>query len=524
MSLLQDSNIDESKNKKILVGGGIALIVLIFIIVALLAIVSTLGNSKVSLIVNNKKYDAKNYLISKNVDGNNVTYVSVKDLTTILAGGYKYGSGNKDVEDDNQCYVTNSTVQETTFFKVGSKSYYKVLDETNEVEYYDLDYEIIKENEKIYIPIDSCEIALNTQISFAKNQYNIISIDNLINYYGQSSSKTFVQDSSIVWDTSSANKKLLKYGLVIIKDSNGQLGVGTISSSYNKKSKVTSITTTELVTPKHTDIQYMEQYNQLVVENKEGKGIVQLKNENGNISKETIISPQYANITPINDELYLVSRSNNTSEDSSSSSNTKTNVKYGIVDRQNNTILNCEYQQIGLDISKYTNNGLNNKYVIYDKLIPVKKDNLWGFVNTNGSVVIDLKFTNIGCAESNSSSNVLIIPEINGIVVKKDNNYGIISNTGKVIIRNVLTRVYKEQENNKDNYYMIYNGVNRNILDFVESINKTDKSNDLNEESNTGNTEKTEKTGSTNENTEKSEETKSTTDNTEQNKGEQSDN
>lgn len=194
------------------------------------------------------------------------------------------------------------------------------------------------------------------------------------------------------------------------------------------------------------------------------------------------------------------------------------------MDRQNNTILNCEYQQIGLDISKYTNNGLNNKYVIYDKLIPVKKDDLWGFVNTNGSVVIDLKFTNIGCAESNSSSNVLIIPEINGIVVKKDNNYGIISNTGKVIIRNVLTRVYKEQENNKDNYYMIYNGVNRNILDFVESINKTDKSNDLNEESNTGNTEKTEKTGSTNENTEKSEETKSTTDNTEQNKGEQSDN
>ena len=122
---------------------------------------------------------------------------------------------------------------------------------------------------------------------------------------------------------------------------------------------------------------------------------------------------------------------------------------------------------------------------------------------------------------------MLIIPEINGIVVKKDNNYGIISNTGKVIIRNVLTRVYKEQENNKDNYYMIYNGVNRNILDFVESINKTDKSNDLNEESNTENTEKTEKTektSSTNENTEKSEETKSTTDNTEQNKGEQSDN
>ena len=473
MSLLQENRRVDSGNKKIYMMGGIALVVLIFIIVALLALVSSLNKNKVGLIINNKKYQASNFLITKEIDNNKVVYIGIEDLTKTLANGYTYRSGNRDVEDVNQCYVSNSTLQESTFFKVGTKEIYKVSEEDNEVEYYDLNYEIIKENGKIYMPIESCRLALNTEYSVVKNQYYINSVEYLEGFYNKKSSNSFVPDNSIVWNTNPCNKKILKYGLVIVKDETGKLGVSKVSSSTDSKKKVTTVTTSPLITPKYDSIVFVEKYGQLIVETENGKGVIQLTQENDNFTTKTLISPQYDDLKQINDKMFLVSKLDETSTSSTSSSNNSDkNKKFGIIDINRDVILPIEYQQIGIDISKFTNNDLNSKYIIYDNLIPVKKDDLWGFVNLNGQVIINMEYTDLGCTESNSNSNVLIIPDIDGIVVMKDKNYGIITKTGKVLVRSVLTKVYKEDEDRKDVYYMIYNDVNRNILDFFNTINK----------------------------------------------------
>ncbi len=463
MNLIDENRNTHGDNRKIFIACGVGIVVLLFIIIGLLAYVTTINKNSASLIVDNQKYSVSSYLLNKD----NVTYIGIEDLTKMTKDGYSYKSGSKDVEDENKCYITNS--YESTFFEVGSKDIYKVLEDTNETEYYTLENPIIKENGKIYMPIDSARVAANVSYSNNKNKIVITSISSLEGFYNKQKSNTFIPDTSIVWETIYPNKKLLKDGLVIIKDENSKLGLATISSSTDSKTKVTKVTTNSVIDPKYNEIKYVEKYNQLIVKTDKGKGIVQIEKENGNFSAKTVISPQYSDIKQISDELYLVS---NTS--------TEKNNKYGIIKKSINQsssqeaeeILPIEYEKIGIDISKFTNNKLNNEYIIYDSLIPVKKDNLWGFVNLKGKVVVKLEYTGLGYISTNSSSNVFIIPELNAIVVKKDKDYSIITKSNKVLINGGITKVYKETVNGKEQYSMIYNEKKQNVIEYVNNSSK----------------------------------------------------
>ena len=54
---------------------------------------------------------------------------------------------------------------------------------------------------------------------------------------------------------------MLKDGLVIIKDSEGKLGIGTVSAYTDGKSKTTTVSTTVVITPKYDDIKYVGLFN-----------------------------------------------------------------------------------------------------------------------------------------------------------------------------------------------------------------------------------------------------------------------
>lgn len=462
MSLLNDGYKSDNGNKKVFIAGGVALVVLILIIVALLAIVTTLNKNKISLTVNSKKYSTSSYLINKD----ETIYIAIEDLTKIMDGSYTYKSGNKDSEDDNDCYVTNG--RESTFFEADSKEIYKILEETNEIEFYTLDKPVIKENGKIYMPIDAVELALNINYSNDNNKYNLNSIGFLEGYYNQEQSKLFIPDESIVWDTEHySNIKLLKYGLVVVKDQDNKLGISRISASTDKKSKITTVSTSPLITTKYTDIKYVEKYSELIVETENGQGIVKLDTKDGNFTTKTLILPQYEILMPMSDDLYIVGETKKTEEQSSS----KDVVKYGIVNKDGDEILPVEYDQIGIDATKFLNNDLKNQYVIFDNLVPVKKDNLCGFVNLNGQTVIDLLYSDFGCTETNSNSNVFIIPEEDAIVMKNGENYSIISNTGKTIIGK-LVRVYKEIEDGKEDYTMLTQTKKSNVINSIKDMKK----------------------------------------------------
>ena len=263
-----------------------------------------------------------------------------------------------------------------------------------------------------------------------------------------------------MWATLPANKKLLRDGLVIVKDETDNLGIAFVSSTTDSKKKLTSVSTTQLITPKYKYIKYVEKYNQLIVETSSGRGIVELSRlDDGNYNVKTLISPQYDDIKQLDKERFVISKGEKDSK----------NMVYGIINDEGEEILPAEYQEIGIDASKFTNNHIENESIIFNNLIPVKKGDLWGFVNLKGQTVIQLQYTDLGCKESNSSSNVLIIPNRELIVVQKDKNYGIISKTGKVYVKPVLTKVYQENENGTDNYYMIYNDKKVNINEYFKS-------------------------------------------------------
>ncbi|MBR1654249.1 MAG: WG repeat-containing protein [Clostridia bacterium] len=505
MNLIDESYSKSGDTRKIMIAGIVGIVLLLIIIIALLVVVVMVNSNSLGITINNKKYNASQILYETPENG---MYIKIEDLSNAI--GYSYKSGGLTDEDENKCYVTNQNIEESTFFEVDSKEIYKVMGDTGETEYYTLDNPIIKVDGKIYMPINSVDVAMNAVLTTNKRKYSIASIESIESRYNNSSDKTLVMNDSIVWNTNYlSNKKLLKKQLVIITDGNERLGIAKVGieqskgTGKNKKSKISTVTTSAIIDPKYTDIKYVEKYNQLIVESNGKKGIIQLYDNNGEIDKETIVSLQYEDIKPISQNLFLISQA-----DSTSTSSSEKNEKYGILDTSNNSediILPIEYDQIGIDISTFPNNGLNNEYVIYDTLIPVRKGELWGFVNLKGKIIVKLEYSDFGCVGKNTNNNVLLVPDIEGIVVKKDNKYGIISKTNRTLIKTELTRVYKSVVDNTMQYTMVYGGKEYNIVDYIKNPSKYDSNSNSKTKNTTinttNNTTKQNTTNTTNTNT-----------------------
>ncbi|MBR4261695.1 MAG: WG repeat-containing protein [Clostridia bacterium] len=461
MKLIDENYNSSISSKKIMVAAIIGILLVTLIIVGLLVFVISINGNKAGLTVNNKK--ATQYLYEKD----SIKYIGIEDLTKLLGDGYTFKNGTKLGEDDSRCYVTNSNIYESVFFEVNSKEIYKVMEDTNEVEYYTIDNPIIKENGKIYMPINSINLCLNAIVTNNKNKYAITSIEAFEGKFNKSKSKNFNPDDSIVWNTTPSNKKMLKKQLVVIKDSRGQLGIAKVNSSYDKKSKTTTVTTTPVIDPKYDYIKYVEKYNELIVEAQEKRGIIKLAENNGDYTKTTIVSLQYDDIKPISDELFLVTQDA-----------LEKNLKYGIVSIANNSedlILSTEYDQIGIDDSQFTDNALTSRYIFYNNLIPVKKDGLWGFVNLNGSTIIKIEYSNVGCIGANTNNNVLLVPDVEGIVVAKEGKYGVLGKTGRTLLKVEATKIFKSTINGKKQYVVDIGGKEYNLVDYIKNPTKYQK-------------------------------------------------
>ena len=485
MNLIDENYDGKRGKKKIYLALGSGIIVLIVIIIALLAYLASIKGKEIVLNVDqNSKLSTGTYMYK---DENGDFYIWIEGLTNVTKNnGYKFKTGSPNSEDDNKCYITNE--HESTFFEVGSDTIYKTMENTDDIEFYTLSRPIIKVNtnnvDRIYIPIEDVDVAMNTIYSRNGNTFTLNSIGYMESIYTEANNP----DTSIVWETSYSNKKLLKQHMVIVQDDLGRLGLAAVTyntqqDKKNKKKSVSTVSTTHVITPKYNGIEYVEKYNQLIVEDEDGKkGIIQLF-DNG--EKETVVTPRYDEIKPINDKLFLVS--NNTGSSSSDSSkDNKDNVRYGIIGKKDKEILPMEYNEIGMDISKYSNNGLTSQYIIYKKLIPVRKDKLWGLVNTDGDIVIKIEYDGLGCDVSNNDNNVIIVPKLDAIVVKKDGKYGIVNDKNLVLVKNTLTKVYKE-EDKEDVYYVVINDKKEEVTKYINSLEDNSNNNDNNNNNNDNN-------------------------------------
>ena len=157
------------------------------------------------------------------------------------------------------------------------------------------------------------------------------------------------------------------------------------------------------------------------------------------------------------------------------------NGKSGVLEKNGKILIYLEYDQIGIDPTQFQTNDIKNKYILFDNAIPVKQNDRWGLYDIRGNVILPIEFIELGCIAKTSSdrtlNNILVIPEIEGIVVckqyeienRKVQYYGIFSSTGKEIIPIYLDTVYSVTVSGQEQYTMMNNGNSFDIIDYIES-------------------------------------------------------
>ena len=429
---------EEEKNaqlsKKIL-RAIILLMVIIIIIVGALIILNSKSSYKI-------KVDTKEKNISKTdllLEQNNQIYVNIERFAGLV--GYEFHNNEEYksfIKEQDRCYVKGP--EETTTFYIGENNLYKLPVENQTDEYREIKVtdKIIKINEKPFATIEAIQIAFNVVIKDNNKEFLIYTLDSLVNSYDIKMKEAGYES---IKGSTFENKKLLLYGYLIVKKPNSLYKIVDLNN------------TTEIVSDKYNDIQFIEHKEEFIITNSLNKvGIIKL---NGDV----ILEPIYDSVELYDSQegTYLISESG----------------KKGIVKSGNRVVIPAEFDKIGISKEDYPNE--KNKYYILDTLIPVSKDGKWGAYDKTGKKTINIEYDNFGSAKAKKSETAIIntlsnprvlsIEKCNGIVVEKDNKFGVIDIEGKELIYTVADDIYaKEDKDNSLKYYAFYNGKEEDII------------------------------------------------------------
>lgn len=499
MNLIDENEeLEQEKNKKktlkvIL----ITIMALIFLVIILMVFIVVKKNNTLKLQVNGKNTTIQQGLVlmsdSKNVVvENGQIYLSVRKLISTLGDDVKYYNDEykKQGEDTTKCYI--KTGNEYTSFLSNSSQIYKAIileddqeesanstntssskknnenpQKTTEYEYFNIENGVKYINGEIYANQEAIQLGFNVIMNYnEKNKtITIYTLDSLEAIAAQKVKNAVIGD-----DCEYYNKKLLKYGLVLIKDDDGNYGI-TNYNNYQEGNNIISCI--------YSNIRFCESSSSVIVTRLEDKkqGIFKLDLVNKQKAEEKV-KAQYQLIKQLDEDmdLYLV----------------KENERYGIIKLAGDditTILKTEYQQIGIDGDLYSD--MDNKYVINGKYIPIKIDNKWGIASTEGKILIIPQYLGIGCnlGKLGSGDPVIVLPNLIGnvdaIVFKTSTQtnggtsqsesglYSIINaQTGLRIGGKEATEIYSKFDNDKRKYFMkILDSTgnvieNKNIYDF----------------------------------------------------------
>ncbi len=465
----------KKKTLKIIIG---VIVALVFIAIAIVVFSTIKNKNTLKLQVNDKSASIPDGLFlmsdSKNLAmENGQIYISVRKLVSVLGGGIEYYNDeykNKG-EDTTKCYIKTSN--EYTSFLSNSSQIYKavVYDEPQETgntsnnitnqssskknneekqkiteyEYFNIENGVRYINGEIYASQDAIKLGFNVIISYdqSQKQVKIYTLDAI-----ETKVANVVKLAVIGDDCSYTNKKLLKYGLVLIRNNDGDYGI----ANYNNYQEGNY-----LVSCKYSNIRFCESTSTIVVTTSyDGKqGILKLDLVNKD-KADTLIEPRYQVIKQMDEslDLYLI----------------KENGRYGIIDISGdniNVVLKSEYQQIGID-GDYLYSDMDNKYVINDKYIPVKIDDKWGIVSIQGKLLISPQYQGIGCnlGETGSGDGVIILPKlVNGVdaivflttVQEQTKLYSMVNVQTGAKIGIEANEIYSKYEDNQRNYYLKIN-------------------------------------------------------------------
>ena len=377
------------------------------------------------------------------IEENNKVYMPIKRMAKYL----NYVSHNGDYitlsEDSTKCYIEND--EEIVSFTLNSNVITKVID--GKTEQIKIEEPIKEVNQELYIVAEGAQDAFNLKFYYYPDK-NEMYIQTLPSLYVAYSKQAINLGYSPIESESFANKTAVLDGYLIVMSKDNYYGVVEVGSTIGKT----------ILETKYDNIEYLRETSDFLVESNGKKGIIAK-------DKKTKIEPIYDSIEMTrnsNGIFYVIERSD----------------LYGLLDANGKNVIYPEYDQIGIDISAYEKNGVTSEYVLYNQVIPVKRNNKWALYDISGSKITDFIYDSFGCVAGKSNVSrtygVLEVPEYNLIVACQEGKYNLLTLKGKRIFNSsILDSVYITVSEGKNIYHIIAGGTTKELLSFLKENEAT---------------------------------------------------
>ncbi|MCI8344497.1 MAG: hypothetical protein HFJ42_00670 [Clostridia bacterium] len=457
----------QKKSKKIMIIISVIIVILFLISIGLFGTIYYLKSQQFKFIVNGTVISNNAMSDDLFIFENDKVYVSLRDISELIDYKYYNGGYKQYTEDATKCYLESKN--EVATFEKDSTTIYKTPTEEIDYTYFTLEEPIKRINGKLYISSKGLTVACNLQMSYNKeaNNITIYTLPYLTNYYISKYSNSSLEGKF-------NNQKALLYGLLVVQNADN-----TDNNISNKDIRygVHNLDNEEIVGTKYTNIEFIEGSEEFIVTTVEEKvGIITSEGD-------TKVTPQYDALKQIDKKsnLYMAT----------------SNGKSGIIEKNGKILIYLEYEQIGIDTKQFPTNDIKNRYILFDNAIPVKQNGRWGLFNTKGEVILPIEYISLGCISKTSSdrslNNILVIPEIEGIVICKefqtDNGkmelYGIVNSRGKELVEVCLDTVYSVTVSGKDEYTMVNAGNSIDVIEYVKQKGRFEEVNNKNTTTNT---------------------------------------
>lgn len=468
MNLIEESfqNKEEKKKKRtsrIILG---AIIFIVIIIIAITSYLLYIQSTTLKLTLDGQANESLKRILVIEEDG--TIYAPIREIAQYL--GYESYKGDyiDKSEDDSKCYVQNEN--EVANFTLGSNKIYK-LDLTTSTDNYEYVYEqkpVKAISGELYATSAMIEDAFNVSFQYdqEKNRITILTMPYLIQAY---TNVVLDYGYSKISDVFANQKTVLQNMLVVEK---GENTYGVIDIEGNP-----------VLEAKYDNITYLPNVGDFLVQTNEKVGIIS-KN------RETKVQIMYDSIELMDSDagLYIAEKDD----------------KYGVLDLRGNVKIYIENDEVGMDISKFTQNNIKNKYILAGNLIPVRKDKLWALYDKNGNQLVDFKYDSFGyIASSNKDAlNLLVIPDYEVLVACKDKKYTLLNSVGEELFAApVADDIYMTISGGERHYYITANNGTMDAEVYLDRIGVTTKSSNNNQNNTTNNGANSNNTSNTSNNT-----------------------
>lgn len=447
----------QKKSKKIMIIISIIIVILFLISIGLFGTIYYLKSQQFKFIVNGRMISNNTMSDDLFIFENDNVYVSLRDISELIDYKYYNGGYKQYTEDATKCYLESKN--EVATFEKDSTTIYKTPTEEIDYTYFTLEEPIKRINGKLYISSKGLATSCNLQMNYNKetNSITIYTLPYLTNYYISKYSNASLEGNF-------NNQKALLYGLLVVQNvENTEKNISNTDIRYG----VHNLANEEIVGTKYTNIEFIEGTEEFIVTTVEEKvGII---TSEGN----TKVTPQYDALKQIDKKsnLYMAT----------------SNGKSGIIEKNGKILIYLEYEQIGIDTKQFPTNDIKNRYILFDNAIPVKQNGRWGLFNIKGEVILPIEYISLGCISKTSSdrslNNILVIPEIEGIVIckefqvesKKMELYGIVNSRGKELVEVCLDTVYSVTVSGKDEYTMVNAGNSIDVIEYVKQKGRSEE-------------------------------------------------